>query len=85
VHATGPPNYGFTPSTLSVAAGSKVVVTNDSQAAPHTWTADDGSFDSGTIAAGGTSAPITLTKKGTYGFYCEIHGAALMHGTVTVT
>lgn len=84
VHATGPPNYGFTPSTFSIPAGSKVVVTNDSQA-PHTWTADDGSFDSGTIAAGGSSGPVTLTKKGTFGFYCQIHGAALMHGTVTVT
>lgn len=85
VHATGPPDYGFSPATFSVAAGSKVVVANDSQVAPHTWTADDGSFDSGSIAAGASSAPITLTKRGTFPFYCKIHGAALMHGTITVT
>jgi plastocyanin len=85
VHATGPPDYGFSPATFSVAAGSKVVVANDSQVAPHTWTADDGSFDTGTIDPGAKSAAITLTKKGTFGFYCKIHGAALMHGTVTVT
>ena len=41
-------------------------------------------FGSGTIAAGGKYA-FAFRGKGTYVYYCSIHGYALMHGTITVT
>lgn len=42
---------------------------------PHTVTADDGSFDSGALAAGG-SFSFTFTKAGAIAYYCRIHGGA---------
>jgi len=54
-------------------------VNNDS--APHTVTADDGSFDSGNIAPAGTFT-FTFTRPGTYEYYCAYHNWML--GTVIV-
>jgi len=49
----------------------------------HTLTADDGSFDSGEIAAGSQSDPLTPpAEPGSYAFHCEIHEA--MTATLTV-
>lgn len=39
---------------------------------PHTVTADDGSFDSGTLV-GGQSFTFTFTKPGTFAYRCTIH------------
>ena len=55
---------------------------NDDQA-PHTATANDGAFDSGTLQPG-QSFSFTFTQPGTtYAYYCAIHPS--MTGTVTVT
>jgi len=80
----------FDPAELSVEAGSTLLVANVG-GKPHTLTADDGSFDTGTITPGaeggrfaGKNASITLTEPGTFKFHCEVHPAA-MKGVVTVT
>jgi plastocyanin len=73
-------DFGFQPSTVTVRAGTTVTWTNTG-GAPHTATADDGSFDSGTLSTGSTfSQP--FTKPGTYAYHCRIHSS--MTGTVVV-
>jgi plastocyanin len=80
----------FDPPRLTVPAGSTLLVANVG-GKPHTLTADDGSFDTGTIAPGpeggrfvGKNASVTLTEPGTFRFHCEVH-PAVMKGVVTVT
>ena len=46
-------NFAFDPADLSVTAGTEVTWTNDDPT-PHTVTAEDGSFDSGTLEPGQT-------------------------------
>lgn len=56
-------------------------------ALPHTVTADDGSFNSGTLASGDTFT-FTFEEAGTFPYYCRFHGApggSGMSGVVTVT
>lgn len=64
-------NFAFSASTLTVASGTKVTWTNN-DATTHTVTADDGSFDSGNIAPGGTFSH-TFTTAGTFPYHCKIH------------
>ena len=80
----------FNPDTLTVKAGSTVLVANVG-GKPHTLAADDGSFDSGVVAPGaeagrfaGTNASVVLTKPGIYRFHCDVHPQA-MTGVITVT
>ena len=80
----------FDPSTLSVPAGATIVFANVG-GKPHTFTADDGSFDTGVVTPGpeggrfaGTNAIVTVSKPGTIAFHCDVHPAA-MKGTLTVT
>ena len=85
--ATPPPgsiravDFAFQPASLTVGAGTRVTFVNAGKA-PHTLTARDGSFDSGTIAAGG-SWTRTFGTAGTFPFLCAIHPQ--MVGTVLVT
>lgn len=71
----------FSPTNLSVAAGQTVTFVND-DLAPHTVTADDGSFDTETLEPG-RAAQITFSTVGTHTYFCEIH--PMMRGVVTVT
>lgn len=72
-------DFEFT--STSVAAGSEVTFKNAGEA-PHTMTADDGAFDSGTVD-GGASATVTApAEPGDYPFHCEIHPN--MTATLTV-
>jgi predicted lipoprotein with Yx(FWY)xxD motif len=73
-------DFGFQPNAITVDIGATVTWTNTG-AKPHTVTADDGSFDSGTLSNGGTFS-FTFAKAGTYTFHCKIHPS--MTGTVTV-
>ncbi|MGE5431846.1 MAG: plastocyanin/azurin family copper-binding protein [Syntrophomonadaceae bacterium] len=79
-------NMSFSPSSISVNAGTTVTWTNmDSYA--HTVTSGtpghpDGKFDSGAISSGGTYS-YTFSSKGTYNYYCRYH-SSMMTGTVTV-
>jgi len=64
-------NFAFGPASISVAAGSTVTWTNSDSTA-HTVTADDGSFDSGSLAAGATFSQ-TFDTAGTFAYHCKIH------------
>jgi plastocyanin len=72
-------DFAFAPADLAVAAGTEIVWTNRDPA-PHTVTAEDGSFDSGEIAPGETFT-ITL-ESGEVVYACLIHPD--MRGTITV-
>jgi plastocyanin len=74
-------NFAFDPATDSVPTGSKITWTNNDTTA-HTVTFDDGSGDSGDLAAGATFDH-TFATAGTFAYHCTIHSS--MHGTVTVT
>jgi plastocyanin len=74
-------NFAFHPPTITVTSGTKVSVTNTDQTT-HTFSAVNGSFDSGGLN-GGASVSVTVpTKPGTYAYRCNIH--QYMHGVLTV-
>jgi plastocyanin/uncharacterized membrane protein YhaH (DUF805 family) len=64
----------FTPKELHISVGQTVYWINHGQS-PHTVTADNGSFDSGTF---NTDAMYThtFTTPGRYPYYCTLHGGA---------
>jgi plastocyanin len=68
----------FTPTVVHVSPGATVVWTNSSPVA-HTVTADDGSFDSGSVDPDSTFSTLFDTP-GTYQYYCVPHGSAGLHG-----
>jgi len=74
--------FAYDPNPMTIHVGETVAWTN-SDGVNHTATADDGSFDSGSIAPGATSAGVTFNTAGTFAYHCRIH--ASMHGTVVVT
>jgi plastocyanin len=76
----GPAAYGINP--LMVVMGTTVTWTNN-DTLPHTVTADDNSFDSGTIQPG-QSYSHTFGTAGSYTYFCSIHGKASMSGAVQV-
>jgi plastocyanin len=75
-------NNFFSPVDLSVAAGTTVTWSWAPGAVEHNVTFDDGEH-SATQSSG--SYPRTFSAAGSYPYHCTIHGAAVMHGTVTVT
>ena len=64
-----------------VIVGTTVTIAN-TDSALHTWSADDGAFDSGAIAPG-ESFEFTFTEAGTFAFHCNIHPS--MTSSITVT
>jgi plastocyanin len=72
--------FAFRPSAITAQVGDTISWTN-ADAAPHTATADDGSFDTGTLDRDGSGAH-TFTRAGTFAYHCTIHPS--MRGTVTV-
>lgn len=74
-------NFAFSPGTIQVTAGTTVTWTNNDQTT-HTVTADDGSFDSGDVAPGGTFS-MTFTTPGTFAYHCKIH--PFMTASIVVT
>lgn len=73
--------FAFNPGALDVAAGTTVTWTNN-DSAPHTVTATDGSFQSGTLQQG-DSFSYTFETAGEFSYFCEFH--ANMTATVTVS
>lgn len=73
-------DFMFRPGRIEVAAGTTVVWTNGGQVV-HTVTAEDGSFDSGPIEAGGRRG-VTFSRAGTFPFHCTPH--PFMRGEVVV-
>jgi len=64
-------SFAFQPEALEMQAGDKVMFVN-LDGAPHTATADDGSFDTGTLNQGDEST-IVIETSGTYSFFCKFH------------
>jgi plastocyanin len=69
-------NFGFDPAELTVPAGTEVEWTD--VAGRHNVQADDGSFKSDTLAAGGTFRH-RFDQPGVYRYFCEFHGEAGGH------
>lgn len=61
----------YLPATLTVNVGDTVVWKNE-DIVPHTATARNKSFDSGSIEPGGTWMYVA-NRKGTYFYYCAFH------------
>jgi plastocyanin len=74
-------NFAFSPNPITIASGSTVTWTN-LDGAPHTVTADDRSWGSGTLGQGATYSHV-FTSPGRYTYHCDIHPS--MKGTVLVT
>ena len=62
----------YSPNPVTVSVGQSVAWTNGDSVA-HTATSDNGSFNTGTIGPGSTSAPITMSTAGTFTYHCQIH------------
>ena len=54
----------------------------DGDSEPHSVTADDGSFDSGSFDNTAPGTVVAPMKPGTYAVHCTVHPS--MHGTLTV-
>ena len=74
-------DFKFDPGTVAADAGAEISWTNGDQA-PHTATADDSSFDTGTLDRG-DDATVKFDEPGTYSYYCRFH--PFMKGTVEVS
>ena len=66
-------NFTFSPSPVTVKAGTAVTWTNQDSAA-HTATSDDGKFDSGNLKKDGTFS-FTFASAGHYKYHCAIHSS----------
>jgi LPXTG-motif cell wall-anchored protein len=75
-------DYQFVPSTITINVGDTVTWTNNAND-PHTATADDKSWDSGTMDPGATFSH-TFTTAGTVAYHCELHQSLGMVGTIVV-
>ncbi|MDG6922171.1 MAG: cupredoxin domain-containing protein [Nitrososphaerota archaeon] len=72
----------YSPPTITVVIGVNNTVTwVNNDIAPHTVTADDGSFNSGNLDAGASWTHV-FTTPGTYSYHCNYH--TWMHGTIIV-
>ena len=73
-------SFAFDPPRIEAAAGTEVTWTNRDQT-PHTVTADDGAFDSGTLEPGDTFS-VQVPGNGPVAYGCMIHPE--MTGTIAV-
>jgi plastocyanin len=74
-------DFFFSPDQMTVAPGTTVTWVNDGQQ-PHTSTADDGTWDSGTLQPGDDYS-FTFDQPGTYTYHCSVHPD--MTATITVS
>lgn len=72
--------FAFKPATLSISLGTTVTWHNN-DSVTHTVTAQDNSFDSGSLSPGSTFAH-TFEQKGTFEYHCKTHPS--MTGKVIV-
>ena len=63
--------FAFQPAELEIAAGDSVAFA-DGDGAPHTATAKDRSFDTGTLSRG-QAAALRFDRPGRYDYLCAIH------------
>jgi plastocyanin len=74
-------NFSFGPSTLTVKSGTKVVFINNDEI-PHLIASTQNKFKQSTLLDTNQRFTITLTKPGTYDYYCSLHPA--MQGKIIV-
>jgi plastocyanin len=79
-HAVDIAGFAFSPPSITVAVGDTVTWSN-SDAQNHTATANDGSFDTGTVSSGSPKT-VTFSTAGTFAYHCKIHPS--MTATVVV-
>ncbi|HEX2756341.1 MAG TPA: cupredoxin family copper-binding protein [Candidatus Limnocylindrales bacterium] len=79
-HGVDIAGFAFSPDSITIAVGDTVTWTNG-DGVSHTATANDSSFDTGTIAAG-SSRSATFSTAGTFSYHCRIHPA--MTATIVV-
>ena len=73
-------SFAFDPAGVEVRVGDSITWTN-TDLAPHTATAENGAWDTGTLERGGRGR-ITFEAPGEYRYFCVYHPQ--MKGTVTV-
>jgi plastocyanin len=73
-------DFAYDPDPVTIEEGGKVTWINR-DSAPHTATAEDGSFDTGTLEEGKLGSA-SFKEAGAYEYICTIHPE--MHGTVEV-
>jgi len=77
----------YAPNTLTIPQGTTVIWTDNGHS-QHTVTSGNGSpsgmFDSGVLNPG-QQFSFRFTGAGSFQFYCQIHGANVMSGTITVS
>ncbi len=76
-------SISYRPVELTVEAGTTVTWIHQDGSVAHTTTADDGTWDSGTMSEGDEFS-FTFDEPGTYPYRCSIHPAQ-MTGTIIVT
>jgi len=83
-------NIAYSPTTVTIAAGTPVTWTNnETSATSHSATSDTGAFDSSPSCPSsgclmpGQSFSFTFATAGTYAYHCRVHSS--MHGTIVVT
>jgi plastocyanin len=72
--------FAFSPASLTVAVNATVTWTNN-DASAHTATSDGSTWDTGSIAQGGSKS-VTFSTAGTFPYHCSSHPS--MHGTIVV-
>jgi len=75
-------DFVFVPQTVTINVGDSITWTNNGPSS-HTATADDSSFDSGTMNVGNTFS-VTFNTPGTIPYHCNFHQAQGMVGTIVV-
>ncbi|MFB3855587.1 MAG: cupredoxin domain-containing protein [Vicinamibacterales bacterium] len=65
-------SQSYSPNPATIRAGQRVAWRNADSTA-HTATADGGAFNTGIIAPGATSAPITIGSTGSFAYHCTLH------------
>jgi plastocyanin len=71
----------YAPNPVSMRVG-QTIVWRDADSVTHTATQDSGGFNTGTVAAGATSAATMMNTAGTFTYHCTIHPG--MVGTINV-
>ncbi len=65
-------NMSFQPTPGAVHVG-QTVAWHNSDVITHTSTADNGTWDTGGVSPGSTSAPVKMTTAGSFNYHCNIH------------
>ena len=80
----GGSSFVFQPNNITIKTGQTVTFKNTGTA-PHTATADDGSFDKTPLNPGDSYTTPAFTKPGTYTYKCTYHASLGMTGTIVVS